>query len=85
MVEKLSEYPQFKFIWAEISFFSMWWAEQSLEIQNKLKSLIENGQFEMVTGGWVMNDEANSYLYGIVEQLILGHEWLKLNLDYRPK
>jgi hypothetical protein len=32
-----------------------------------------------------MNDEANSYYYAILEQLILGHEWLRLNLDYKPK
>ena len=32
-----------------------------------------------------MNDEANSFYYAIMEQFILGHEWLKLNLNYKPK
>ena len=85
MVDKLSVDPRRKFMWAEVSFFAMWWTEQTLEVQQKVKGLVTNGQLEIVTGGWVMNDEANSYYYAILEQLILGHEWLKLNLDYKPK
>ncbi len=85
MVEKLSVDPRRKFIWAEVSFFAMWWSEQPLEVQQKVKTIIKNGQLEIVTGGWVMNDEANSFYYAILEQLILGHEWLRLNLEYKPK
>ena len=48
--------------------------------------LLENGQLEILAGGWVMNDEANSHYYAILEQLITGHEWLNLNLNgYKPK
>ena len=85
MVVKLKQYPIMKFIWAEISFFAMWWNEQTAETQNSVKQLLASGQLEIVTGGCVMNDEANSFYYAIMEQLILGHEWLKLNLNYKPK
>jgi len=34
IVAKLEEYPKMKFIWAEISYLSMWWAEQSLATKN---------------------------------------------------
>ena len=27
MVDKLEQYPQMRFIYAEVSFFSMWWSE----------------------------------------------------------
>jgi alpha-mannosidase II len=27
MVEKLEEYPQMRFIYAEMSFFSLWWSQ----------------------------------------------------------
>ena len=48
--------------------------------------MLENGQLEILAGGWVMNDEANSHYYAILEQLITGHEWLNLNLNgYKPK
>ena len=86
MVVKLSENPKRKFIWAEISFFSMWWAEQDLGTREKVMKLLNSGQLEIVTGGWVMTDEANSHYYAILEELITGHEWCNLNLNgYKPK
>lgn len=85
MVVKLNEHKSMKFIWAEISFFAMWWVEQSLEVQHQVKQLVQDKRLEFVTGGWVMNDEANTFYYAMLEQLILGHEWLRLNLNYKPK
>jgi len=85
MAEKLGEDPRRKFIWAEISFLSMWWREQGTETKQKVLKYLETGQLEIVTGGWVMNDEANSHYYAITEQLLGGHEWCELNLNgYKP-
>lgn len=47
--------------------------------------MLKSGQIEIVTGGWVMNDEANSHWLSIVEQLTTGHQWLLDNLGYIPK
>lgn len=38
-----------------------------------------------MTGGWVMNDEANSHWISIVHQLTDGHQWLQKHLNYTPK
>ncbi|XP_053596430.1 alpha-mannosidase 2 [Microplitis demolitor] len=84
MVIKLSENKLRKFIWAEISFFKMWWDEQSEETREKVKRLIANRQLEMVAGGWVMPDEAVSHWTAQLTQLTVGHQWLKTNLDYLP-
>jgi alpha-mannosidase II len=84
MVRKVSEKDNRKFIWAEISYLDFWWKESDQESRDKLKQLVDNGQIEIVTGGWVMNDEANTHYYAMIEQLTTGHEWLKQKLGFSP-
>jgi len=85
IVAKLEQYPNMKFIWAEISYLSMWWAEQSLATRSSFIKLLNEGRLEIVTGGYVMPDEANSHYTALLEQLVYGHEWCNLNLDgYKP-
>lgn len=82
IVNTLSEKPTRKFVWAETSFLSVWWRQTSEEMRNKMKRLItETKQLEIVTGGWVMADEATSHYYALIEEMISGHEWLKSNID----
>ena len=72
MLAKLIEYPTMTFIWAEISFLSMWWKEQTVETQTQFQQLLDSGRLEIVTGGYVMHDEANTYYTAILEQLFYG-------------
>ncbi|KAI6243510.1 Alpha-mannosidase [Aphelenchoides fujianensis] len=85
MLRHLTTKPDMKFIYAEMSFFELWWANLTAGEREKVKALAQSGQFEVVTGGWVMTDEANAHSFAIVMELIEGHEFLRNQLDYRPK
>jgi len=74
IVNALSESPDRKFVWAETSYLYLWWTQSDVKMKDKMRALITNGQLEIVTGGWVMNDEANSHYYSMIEQMVQGHE-----------
>ncbi|CAF2556746.1 unnamed protein product [Rotaria sp. Silwood2] len=76
----LNTNKKYKFIWAEISFLSLWWDQASSDQRQLLKKVINNKQLEIVTGGWVMNDEANTHYFAMVDQLIEGHQFIENNL-----
>ena len=85
MVNKLEEDLKRKMIWAEISYLDLWWKESDQENRQRFQNLVKSGQIEIVTGGWVMNDEANTHYYAMIEQLTLGHEWMKQRLGVVPE
>ena len=76
----LQKHPNRTFIWAEISFFEWWWREQSHTTKQEMIRLMKNKQFEFVTGGWVMNDEANTDIYAMEVQMDEGLNWIKQNI-----
>lgn len=76
-VKFMTKNRDMKFIWAEISYLSAWWETTTDEKQREaMRQLIRSGQLEIVTGGWVMNDEANTHYASMLMQMIEGHEWL---------
>ncbi|XP_015768744.1 PREDICTED: alpha-mannosidase 2-like [Acropora digitifera] len=76
VVDALAEDKRRKFIWAEISYFSMWWSEADENRKKHALDQLSSGQLEIVTGGWVMNDEANTHYYAMLDQMIEGHQWM---------
>lgn len=53
VLQSLSSDAAKRFVWAETSFFQRWYEVLSADKRARVKSLIENGQFEFVGGGWV--------------------------------
>ncbi|GIY94085.1 alpha-mannosidase 2 [Caerostris extrusa] len=84
MVNFLNKTEDFKFIWAEISYFSKWWEKQNKVIQETVRKILKRKQLEFVTGGWVMVDEATTSYFAIIDQLIEGHQWLEKFTNFTP-
>ncbi|KAF2069216.1 hypothetical protein CYY_009465 [Polysphondylium violaceum] len=77
----LKENPSRKFNWSDIAFFKEWWRHQNLEKRELVLQLVKNKQLEFMNGGWVQNDEACTTFIDIIDQMTLGHQWLKKNLN----
>ncbi|CAJ0608693.1 unnamed protein product [Cylicocyclus nassatus] len=74
-----------RFIYAEILFFELWWKDQSEEVRKKVRELLDSGKLKIVTGGWVMTDEANAHYFSIITELMEGHKCIKNHLGgFRP-
>ncbi|XP_028273148.1 alpha-mannosidase 2 [Parambassis ranga] len=84
MLTKLTEDSRRKMIWAEVSYFSKWWNDIDEQKRQMVRRLVEAGQLELVTGGWVMADEANSHYFAMLDQLMEGHQWLQRHLGVKP-
>ncbi|KAF6777630.1 hypothetical protein AHF37_02494 [Paragonimus kellicotti] len=67
-----------------MSFFSMWVEGLTQDEKLQVKRLLDNGQLEVTSGGWVMTDEATAHHYGMLDQLIEGHHWLLDTFGYHP-
>ncbi|KAH8276718.1 hypothetical protein KR044_004625 [Drosophila immigrans] len=80
----LTENPDMKFIWAEISYFSRFYEDLGENKKQQMKLLVKRGQLEFVTGGWVMADEANSHWRNVLLQLTEGQTWLKEHFNVTP-
>lgn len=39
--------------------------------------MVKNGQFEFINGGWSANDEATPHFDDIIDNMMVGHEWIK--------
>ncbi|KAJ0794728.1 putative mannosyl-oligosaccharide 1,3-1,6-alpha-mannosidase [Helianthus annuus] len=75
IVETLLKDERRKFIWEEMSYLERWWRDAPDAKKEALVRLLQNGQLEIVGGGWVMNDEANSHYFAIIEQVPFYHSY----------
>ncbi|XP_058821189.1 lysosomal alpha-mannosidase-like isoform X1 [Topomyia yanbarensis] len=72
VIEALLHNPERKFIYVESAFFFKWWDEQTVELQDAVKELVEQGRLQFVGGAWSMNDEAASHYQSLIDQFTWG-------------
>ncbi|KAF9678599.1 hypothetical protein SADUNF_Sadunf07G0051300 [Salix dunnii] len=94
VVESLRRDSNRKFVFAEMAFFQRWWVEQSEEIQEQVRKLVDAGQLEFVyavikqfsvNGGWCMHDEATCHYIDMIDQTTLGHRAIKEQFNKTPR
>ncbi|XP_056631268.1 lysosomal alpha-mannosidase-like [Diorhabda sublineata] len=72
VVQELLRNPDRRFIQVETSFFYKWWQEQDEYMRSSFKYLVDNGQIEIASAGWAMNDEACTNYQSTIDQFTLG-------------
>ena len=84
VVEALQDDSQKRFVWEEVSFLSKWWQQASDQQKAAVRKLHAVGQLEFIGGGWVMHDEADTSMGGILNQMTEGLVFLNTTLGVRP-
>ncbi|XP_058821191.1 lysosomal alpha-mannosidase-like isoform X3 [Topomyia yanbarensis] len=72
VIEALLHNPERKFIYVESAFFFKWWNEQTAELQEAVKELVQQGRLEFINGAWSMNDEAAAHYQSLIDQYTWG-------------
>ena len=63
-------------------FYDMWWKDANATQRDTVRQLVKEGRLEWTGGGWTQHDEACSRIEDQVDNLCLGHLWLKSVVEY---
>ncbi|XP_012271344.1 lysosomal alpha-mannosidase isoform X1 [Orussus abietinus] len=72
VIEELLKDPQRRFIYVETAFLWKWWLRQNDEVRQNVKTLINEGRLEIISGGWSMNDEGSTHYHSVIDQFTWG-------------
>lgn len=76
VIKELHKDQSRRFMYVESAFFWIWWKQASPKSRELFRSLVNNGQMEIVSGGWSMNDEACVHYQSTIDQMTWGHRRL---------
>lgn len=62
-----------------------WWEQQNDQKKESVRNLVSQGRLEIVNAGWSMNDEACPYYTQIIDNMMIGHKFLKEELGVTSK
>ncbi|XP_058452839.1 lysosomal alpha-mannosidase-like isoform X1 [Malaya genurostris] len=72
VIDSLLKDPSRRFVYVESAFFFKWWKEQTAELQEQVRDLVNQGRLEFIGGAWSMNDEAATHYQSIIDQFTWG-------------
>ncbi|XP_058121282.1 lysosomal alpha-mannosidase-like [Anopheles ziemanni] len=76
VVQELVKDPSRRFVYVESAFMHKWYMEQTAELQQQVKMLVDEGRLEFIGGAWSMNDEAAVHYQSVVDQFTWGLRFL---------
>jgi hypothetical protein len=77
--------PKRKFMEVEMKFFSKWWYQQNDVMKDLTRSLVKNGQLELVNAGWSMHDEACPTYTDMINNMMIGHDFVLKEFGVKPR
>lgn len=84
-IDELIKDPRRKFTYVEMKFFSMWWERQTETRKTAVRSLVSEKRLEFVNAGWSMHDEACTHYEDMINNMIIGHDFLMREFGVRPR
>ena len=85
VVASLAQDARRKFIYVEVAFFQLWWAEASEATRDLTRGLVASGQLEFINGGLSMHDNTDGSFGEQIDQTTAGHRWLLQTFGVMPK
>jgi hypothetical protein len=85
VVEELLKDPKRKFTYVEMKFFTMWYWRQPPALREQVKTLVREGRLEFANGGWSATDEACPNYEDMINNMLLGHSFLKSEFGVVPR
>ncbi|CAI2379380.1 unnamed protein product [Moneuplotes crassus] len=79
-ITELTLNPERRYTEVEMAFFMRWWEQQDDAKKETVRNLVNEGRLEIVNAGWSMNDEACPYYTQIIDNMMIGHRFLKEEL-----
>ncbi|KAJ8870547.1 hypothetical protein PR048_029570 [Dryococelus australis] len=75
VTQELAKDPKKRFVQVETEFLWKWWQEENDEMRQLYRQLVDAGQIEIIGGGVVMNDEADTHYQTTIDQFSLGFRY----------
>lgn len=63
----------------------MWWGQQTEERKEKVRMLVKENRLEFVNAGWSMHDEACTHVDDMMNNMMVGQEFLFEEFGYTPR
>lgn len=72
------------FTFSEIKYFKIWWDMQLEDTKEPVRQMIREGRFDLVSGGWSAPDEATTQYDSIIDNLMIGQQFLQKEFALHP-